>query len=270
MAQANEEVERIDAECPGCKASLHVRRSYIGNDVRCKYCDQVFQVRDPANIRSTTAQAQPGIEPVSLQSEHERLYVAHNLLQTDHERLKGECTELRENLDRVTTELDTIHTALGTIAPHEVGTLADQRQSLAAEVHRLRDEIHALLAAQSERDQLAAEWQRKDAALTLARTECETLASQLRDRDNQLVIARCENDSHRVESPDETKDNDESSRTVVHRSASEPTDDLAAELEDLRLQFAEISQRLEHAEHLNHEMGAMLRGMGIRWQPSWA
>ncbi len=94
--QASEEVERIDAVCPGCKATLHVRRAYIDNDVRCKYCDQVFKVRDPAEIRSTTAQVQPVTDPVSVQAEHERLYVAHNLLQADHERLKGECTELRE------------------------------------------------------------------------------------------------------------------------------------------------------------------------------
>jgi predicted Zn finger-like uncharacterized protein len=143
--QASEQVERIDAVCPGCKASLHVRRSYVGNDVRCKYCDQVFQVKDPADHRPTATHIQPATDPGSLQAEHERLYVAHNLLQSDHERLKGECTETRENLDRAT-----------------------------------------------------------------------------------------------------------------------------AELENLRVQFADVSQRLDHAEQLNHEMAAMLRGMGVRWQPTWA
>ena len=59
VAPATEQVERIDAVCPGCKASLHVRRAYIGNEVRCKYCDQVFKVRDPADIGSTTAKFKP-------------------------------------------------------------------------------------------------------------------------------------------------------------------------------------------------------------------
>jgi predicted Zn finger-like uncharacterized protein len=267
--QASAEVERIDAVCPGCQASLHVRRAYIGNEVRCKYCNQVFQVQDPADIRSTTAQVPSAEGPVSIQSEHERLYVAHNLLQADHERLKGECTELRENLDRVTAELEAIRAALGTIAPHEVGTLADERESLAAEVHQLRDEIHALLSVQSERDQLAAERQRWDADLTLARSECENVTSQLRDRDNQLAWARAEYERLKADSSDETEAHAEPSRTVVPMPAGENSD-FAAELEELRAQFAEVNERLEHAEHLNHEMGAMLQGMGIRWQPSWA
>jgi chromosome segregation ATPase len=237
--------------------------------VRCKYCNQVFQVQDPADIRSTTAQVPSAEGPVSIQSEHERLYVAHNLLQADHERLKGECTELRENLDRVTAELEAIRAALGTIAPHEVGTLADERESLAAEVHQLRDEIHALLSVQSERDQLAAERQRWDADLTLARSECENVTSQLRDRDNQLAWARAEYERLKADSSDETEAHAEPSRTVVPMPAGENSD-FAAELEELRAQFAEVNERLEHAEHLNHEMGAMLQGMGIRWQPSWA
>jgi DNA-directed RNA polymerase subunit M/transcription elongation factor TFIIS len=158
--QPNDHVERVDTVCPHCNATLHVRRAYVGNDVRCKYCDEVFRVRVAAKNQANTEPDQPDHRQQSLQAEQEQLYVAHNLLQADHDRLKTECTELGENLQRVTTELETIRAALGTIAPEEVGSLANERQSLSAEVHRLRDEIHVALATQSEHDQLVAERQR--------------------------------------------------------------------------------------------------------------
>jgi predicted Zn finger-like uncharacterized protein len=30
--EVNDPVERVDAVCPGCQATLHVRRAYIGNE----------------------------------------------------------------------------------------------------------------------------------------------------------------------------------------------------------------------------------------------
>ena len=197
--QASDQVERIEAICPGCHATLHVRRAYIGKDVCCNHCDEVFTVRAPAVAGVKTDRDKPAIQQSSLQTEHEQLYVAHNLLQADHERLKTEYAGLRENLGRITTEVDAILAALGPIAPEEVGALVHERQSLAEEVDRLRDEIHALRDAQKERDQLIAERQQWSSELTLAHDERDVLAKEVKDRDDQLEAVRAEHDRSRAE-----------------------------------------------------------------------
>ena len=35
-------------------------------------------------------------------------------------------------------------------------------------------------------------------------------------------------------------------------------------------ELSDVTQRLEHAEDVNREMADMLRGMGIRYEPTWA
>lgn len=192
--QSDDHVDRIEATCPGCKATLHVRRVYIGNDVRCKYCDQVFQVRAPVETQRKTESEQLDPRHESLQAEHEQLYVAHNLLQADHERLKTEHTELRKNLERVTAELDSMRAVVGSIAPEELGSLANERQSLADEVHRLRDEIHASQSTQSERDLLLAERQQWVSERERADTERDLLAKQLAERDEHHAATRSEHE----------------------------------------------------------------------------
>jgi predicted Zn finger-like uncharacterized protein len=284
LSPISEQVERIDAVCPGCKATLHVRRVYIGNDVRCKYCEKVFRVQDPAEHQAQATHEHVGPGEKQLQAEHEQLYVAHNLLQADHERLKSECDELRDNFRRVTAELDTIRLALGSIAPEEVGELAGDRQSLSEEVHRLRDEVHTLIADRAERDRLVAERLQWESELHLSRTERDRLVDQLRERDDELAglcaeierlrdgvqagEANGEGPTLNVFSEHTPPDADRSTRTAD--LASNVPEASETELEELRAQLADANLRLEHAEDRNREMSAMLRGVGIRWEPTWA
>jgi hypothetical protein len=180
--------------------------------------------------------------------------------------------------------LDTIRLGLGSIAPEEVSSLANERQSLSEEVHRLRDEVHASLTAQAERDRLVEERLHWESELNLSRAERELLVNQLRDLDHDLAASRADNERLRSETrncrshgerpvlgilSDETVDEADRSETAVATSAG-AHESATTELEELRVQLAEITQRLEHAEDLNREMAAMLRGMGIRWQPTWA
>jgi DNA-directed RNA polymerase subunit M/transcription elongation factor TFIIS len=261
--QANDHVERVDTVCPHCNATLHVRRAYVGNDVRCKYCDEVFRVRVAAENQAKTEPDQPD-QPdhrqQSLQAEQEQLYVAHNLLQADHDRLKTECTELGENLQRVTTELETIRAALGTVAPEEVGSLANERQSLSAEVHRLRDEIHVSLATQSERDQLVAERQRWVSELDLAHAERDMLIKQLRERDDRLEEARADHDRLHVERQTAMTEVDHLRAALAQSddAAHNERNQLRREADDLRreLDLAEQSHRTE-LDRLNNELGAL-------------
>ena len=242
--QPNDPVDRIDAVCPHCNATLHVRRAYVGNDVRCKYCDEVFRVQAQVGTQISAELDQPDPRQKALQAEHEQLYVAHNLLQADHDRLKTECTGLHENLRGLTTEIEAIRAALGTIAPEEVGALADERQSLVEEVHRLRDEIHASLATQSERDQLVADRQRWESDLDLAHAERDLLARELSERDDQLEAARADHD-----------------RLSVERQTSSDA------IEQLRLALAQRHETT-HTEHaqLRSEMENLRRELGLAEQ----
>ena len=258
--QANDHVERVDTVCPHCNATLHVRRAYVGNDVRCKYCDEVFRVRVAAENQEKTEPDLPDHRQQSLQAEQEQLYVAHNLLQADHDRLKTECTELGENLQRVTTELETIRAALGTVSPEAVSSLESERQSLGAEVHRLRDEIRASLAAQSERDQLVAERQRWVSDLELAHAERDALINQLRERDDRLEAARADHDRLHVERQTAMTEVDHLRAALAQSddAAHNERNQLRREADDLRreLDLAEQSHRTE-LDRLNNELGAL-------------
>jgi predicted Zn finger-like uncharacterized protein len=265
---ADEPVERIKATCTGCHATLHVRRKYIGSNVRCKYCDQVFRVLDPAESQPQTPHDEAATQPVPMQAEQQRLYVAHNLLQADHDRLKSEYHELHENLDRVTAELETIRGALGTIAPDEVGALAAERQSLAAEVHRLGEEIHASLAVQAERDQLAAEGQERLSELTVLSAERDLFSKQLSDRDDSLEAARAELERTRVEHQTALAEVERLRQTLAERddTAKNERERLGLELDNLRREFdaaqqehrAELDQRDDTAKNERERLGLEL------------
>ena len=256
-----EHVERIAAVCPNCNATLHVRRAYIGNDVRCKYCDEVFRVRAEAGTQAKTEPDQPDAREKALQTEHEQLNVAHNLLQADHDRLKTEYTELRENLRGVTAELEAIRAALGAVAPEEVGSLANERQSLSAEVHRLRDEIHASLATVSERDQLIAERQRWVSDLDLAHAERDQLARQLTERQDQIEAARADHDRLSVERQNALSEIDQLRLALAQRDEATHNehDQLRAEVENLRREL-EVAEQCHHAEleRLNDQVAALV------------
>jgi len=212
-SQTADGVDRIAVVCPGCQATLKIRRAYIGNHVRCKHCDQAFVVKDPARPQSQPAGSEretisvmtlppagdrsdrPGTRAElqqlrakhdRLQGAHEQLQVVYNLLEAKHDRLQVTCDRLAEDLGRVTAELDTIRAGLGTISPQEVRPLAEERESLRAEVTRLREEIQFLRAEESTRDHLVAELEQRNGELGAARADRDLLARRLEERDEQL------------------------------------------------------------------------------------
>jgi hypothetical protein len=231
-------VERIAAVCPSCRATLHVRRAYVGNQVRCKYCEQVFRVLAPADIQSSTEPDRSRHERERLQVEHERLYVAHNLLQAEHDRLKTECDGLRVEVSRLKDDL-----AL-------VGVQHRELQDRHASMERLCNEY------QDRNQQLHVEQERLGA---LAQSAGQSLGPRLARNSDRAV------ELHVVS--DQTGDESEPSNAVPLGSAS---DQRAPEpdLDELRAQVAELSNLLEESEHLNREMGAVLTGMGIRCLPT--
>ncbi len=71
----------------------------------------------------------------------------YNLLEAERTQLTTERDQKSADLERVTIELDSVHRALGEIAPEEVYALAEERNSLSAQVARLEDEISGLRGA---------------------------------------------------------------------------------------------------------------------------
>jgi len=96
-----------------------------------------------------------------LRTEHERLRTEHEQLRTEHEQLRTEYRQLCEQKDSLTMDLDTIRAGLGTISPAEIRPLAEERDSLRAEVRRLLDQISTF-------DNLGAEVDRLRRALNVA------------------------------------------------------------------------------------------------------
>ena len=169
-SQTPDRPDRISIVCPGCHATLKVRRAYIGIQVRCNHCAQAFQVTDPAQPRPKPPAGEPEVISVMtlpprgdghdrqatkaehqlraqhdrLKAENERLQVEYNLLEANHDRIKAENERLTEDVQRAAADLDTFRAGLGSISPQEVQPLVEERQSLRAEVSRVRDEMETL------------------------------------------------------------------------------------------------------------------------------
>jgi chromosome segregation ATPase len=170
----------------------------------------------------------------SPQAQYEQLYVTHNLLQAEHDRLKAEHSALGDDFHRVTTELAAIRAALGSIAPEEVERLKAEHQTALTEAERLRTALAEQNDAHGhERDRLRSEVEALRRSLDIAEMSHREEVGRLNDQ-----LAARDQPERQIQEPD-----------------------------DVRVQLAELSQRLEQSESLNREMDAVLGGMGIRFRP---
>jgi chromosome segregation ATPase len=222
--QPSTRADRIVAVCPSCQATLSIRRVYLGNQVRCKQCEHIFQLRENEELQAKPAEpapqgiSSPAVEHVEteragrakkeherLLGEHAQLLTAHGQLQStldrveaEHQRLKAADHELEEKLKRVTNQLNEIRTDLGPIAPGDVRSLAQERESLRADVDRLQIENRDIRAEQAARAHLPAELQRSSVELEAVRGELELHRQQLEERDLALDAAHAETDRLKV------------------------------------------------------------------------
>jgi predicted Zn finger-like uncharacterized protein len=320
------QAERIVVVCPSCHATLRVRRAYLGRQVLCKQCNHTFLVRDPANSQpesavsdhhggtSKTSLHQPDIESGSLatESEYDRLRTEHDRLLAEHQRLLTEHRQLQEadsrhaagharyklkykqvgeELTRVTTDLGRIRAHLGTIAPEDVCSLVEERESLRAEVERLRgaldladathrverDRIHAELATlndqhrqlrdqQESTDQLCKQYLERNQELVQAHNRLES-DFQLMLHTVRLQEQRAAEQLDRLGFPNgETADRANQSRSDnVNPAHALPA--LVAELEAVRAQVEDLKRRLDTAERNNRDLFETLKIAGIRYKP---
>jgi chromosome segregation ATPase len=182
--------EKIVVVCPKCQATLRVRRVYIGNSVRCKSCDQIFTVAvPPPDPLRRPAEDVPGTiaESPSQQPETEREI---RRLKEEIDRVRLERNDLCDERDRARTELSEIRASLGGLAPAEFRNLAEERDTLRAQVLRLGYEIRDLRADQSAHALRAAELEGRVGELNTARRELTQLGGKLQERDVELESAR--------------------------------------------------------------------------------
>jgi chromosome segregation ATPase/ribosomal protein L37AE/L43A len=183
--------ERVVVKCPNCQAALSIRRVYLGRQVRCKQCDEVFLASDSA------AAVAP---PPEARRDRNGDAAEHAALEAELDRQRQEAGQLRETLARTTTELDAIRAHLGEIAPVAVRPLFEERASLLAEIDRLRDEVESLIEERSARDRSAGECeQNREEELAAARAEVDRLTGLVTQREQDMEAARAERDRLGIE-----------------------------------------------------------------------
>ena len=205
-AHAIVSTDRIFVTCPHCAAILSIRRSYIGDSVRCKKCSQRLFVPamqgDPAiavydgSARDTSTEPhrsdvdetrrRPDSMHASLLTQLAQFIASHDELRSDHDRLRADHDGIRDERDAMRAtrrtmaeELAALRAALGAIAPDEVQSIAAARESLGAEVLALRTENQRLLADQSDSHRLTAQLEAQARDLGALCTELETSRAAL-------------------------------------------------------------------------------------------
>ncbi len=108
-APTSAQSERIVVTCPTCQTNLSVRRVYIGQQVRCKQCDETFLVTDPParvmpTLGSRADRPETDVSYEALQVEisrrNQELQASRNQLQAEIDRAKS----VQANLDRLMVE----------------------------------------------------------------------------------------------------------------------------------------------------------------------
>ena len=238
---------RIVVVCPGCKATLSVRQTYVGNVVRCKQCRHEFRVqaeqteqRDPrdeliANLGSELAAARAEVDRLSVQFE-----LRQSELQCAYDQLQGEHVELTGQLDRSRLEVAASRGECERLSQQLAECSNELR--LAGDVERqLRDRNQELVAAQTERE-LAFE-----TSLKGERTE--------RQRLEEEVLSLCA----KVDASDRA----DSQVAADAPDQSALPDALASELDAARSEAREMTRKLNDAEYRNRLMSETLSILGV-------
>jgi chromosome segregation ATPase len=127
-----------------------------------------------------------------LTAEREQLQVKYNLLEADRDRLATECERMSADLERAAIEASAVRSALGTIAPGDVPSLVDERNSLRTEVGRSAEQIDRLRAEQFAREEKLALLDHHKEELTGVCAERDALARSLEERQAELIQARAD------------------------------------------------------------------------------
>jgi hypothetical protein len=138
-------VDRIVVGCPNCRATLRVRRVYLGNSVRCKNCNQIFLFEEPPDSVSKPAGDLP--HAISTQQTGDQPQTNGGRVRTDqpYERLMGEYDRLLHEHGDLKSKYEVLEL--------ENERLHAARRELESQKQTAIDEIEQLRKTLAERDQ---------------------------------------------------------------------------------------------------------------------
>jgi hypothetical protein len=209
------EVERVLVTCENCQASLSVKRSKIGQVIRCKQCDSELLVTPPGEatplptvgafaasaagvaVKAVAVSKKSDLQLEQLQSKHdslqaefEKLSVAQNLLEAEANRIRLERTEILAEKDRICQQRNDLAAELSAVSD----TFARADMEKEAALRQLEQR-----GAEADRDRvtLRSEIERLEGLLEIERVhhqeEVQHRADADRDRASyQSEIARLE------------------------------------------------------------------------------
>jgi hypothetical protein len=188
-------VDRIAVSCPGCQATLRVRRSYIGNQVRCNHCDRAFVVTGADGPPLAVGPAEGDLEGDSVmivpRQTNGRAYLgideAHSLA-TERDSLRAELDHLRDELNGAADRIVQLQT--------ELGDVGSERDALALEIEKRDQHLESLRSENGstaiERESARQEIEQLRVALAAAAAQYDSLTQELEERDEQLEQLRIE------------------------------------------------------------------------------
>jgi chromosome segregation ATPase len=258
---------RIVVVCPSCRATLSVRRVYVGNPVRCKQCDHQFTV--PAALDSQAQQA--AASACSASASHS---------QTEEiEQLKSELLGVRHERGQLQAERSELLATRDALSANHISALAGARAELVQLTKQIEQLTSELRAARDEREQLGQQLAESRNDLSLARAD----ERQLREANQELVAAQARRESEydatlnderaqRQQLAEEvlslrakaemSAEAGEQSTSAVSDLAHAP-DASASELEAARIQTEELKWKLEDAEYRYRLMAETLGTLGV-------
>lgn len=204
-SESSPPVPRVVVTCASCKATLSVRRVYIGNAVQCKQCGDIFTV--PADVatrpmpvvnhhsRDLPGRApqagpgaknqQPGVSDNVLLDQIAQFIAGNNDLRSAHDRLQAEHNELLANRDEIGARLNSMTAELGAIK----ADLEAERDVLKRD---LAEHSSNLVAARFELAQWAQRIEQAEADLHAAVEQRDQLGRELKQCQNDLGLARAD------------------------------------------------------------------------------
>jgi hypothetical protein len=137
--------DRVIVDCPKCRATLKIRRVYLGCSVQCKNCAHIFTLDISADSVPKSAEEHPRATSTQRTGEHPQANAVSHRAEQTHERLIGE----HDRLLHEHRDLKTKHEKLEL----EYERLRAARRSVENEKQTAIDEIEALRKTLAERDQ---------------------------------------------------------------------------------------------------------------------
>ena len=263
-------VPRVVVVCPGCKATLSVKRVYVGNTVRCKQCEHEFRVPAPADSQpqhadggATLGQASHP-QGVEVEAGRQRAGAGEKELLSQIGKLLGRNKELRSAYRQLEAQRDDLIANQDELAAKHKSELEAARAAhvplntqigdLESELHAARERCDQLQAKHdvliTNQDELAA---KHKSELEAARAEHVPLNAQVEELRSELHAARERCDQLQAEhdvvitNQDELAANHES-KLAAARAEHVP---LNAQIEELRSELHAARERCDQlqAEH---------------------